>query len=136
VLSLSIKIFSHRDELPAGTYLTDCAVSGGTLKGFLREALQAAQGQLCVRIFSASLDFLLPCFSGIGTTPAAIPSCTMHFSEALCTEYGTYVSQGQLHAVLRDRYETLQKKLLLAESLHIPMALIEDPELRKALTGR
>jgi hypothetical protein len=131
-----MQVFSHRDELPAGTYLTDCAVSGGTLEGFLREALQAAHGQLCVRIFQVEIEFTLPCFSGTGALPAAQQSCPMYFSKALGTEYGTYLFQGQLHAVLRDTQETLRKKFLLAESLHIPMALIEDQGLRRVLTGR
>jgi hypothetical protein len=133
---LSIQVLSHRDELPAGTYLTDCAVSGGTLEGFLKEALQVAQGQLCVRLSPVRMEFLLPCFSGQGTVTASKEGYTMHFSEALCTEYGTCLAEGQLHCILWDTHETLKRKLRLAESLHIPMALIESPELRRTLTGR
>jgi hypothetical protein len=133
---LSIQVLSQRDEIPVGYYLTDCAVSGGTLEEFLKNVLQAAQGQLCVRIEPVCRDFLLPCFSGAGAVPASEQDCPMYFSKALGTEYGTYLSRGQLHAVLRDTQETLRKKLLLAESLNIPLALIEDPALRRSLTGR
>ncbi len=130
---MSISVFPSAGHLPQKTFLTDCAVSGGTLEAFLKSALQLAQGQLCVRIRPIHMDFILPCFSGAGTSltePQARElriGRRLFFSSALCTEYFTFFQQNQLHGVLSDTSETLVKKYHLARQLNIPYVLAEDP---------
>jgi hypothetical protein len=117
---------SALNQIPWDYYLVDCAVSGGTLRDFLQQALEAAQGRLCVRVYPTAMDFPLPCPSGVGETlafGAEFPTPS-YFSPALCTQYGSYLLEDTLHLVLWDTRETLAKKLQLAESLKIPYALV------------
>lgn len=137
---MSIHVYGSLHELPPGFYLTDCAVSGGTLESFLRSALELSGGRLCVRIRPYSMDFPLPCPSGIGTVlPEELlhrvrEAYPCHFSPALGTNYLTYLDSGVLHAVLFDNERSLGYKLTLCEKLGIPSAFIPDQKLRVLLT--
>lgn len=136
---MPISICASAEALPPNFFLTDCAVSGGTLETFLRRAMDAAQGQLCVCLSPVHMDFCLPCARGTGRPLTAAEASVLcgdaprHFSQALCTDYVTLLLDGQLHTVLLDCTETLRRKLLLADRLGVPYALIEDPALRQAL---
>lgn len=136
---MSIALFGSRDEIPAGFYLTDCTVSGGTLEQFLTAALELARGRLCVRLTAGAMDFTLPCPTGQGsplapeTRSALLRQHPVIFSEALCTNYLTFCSGDRLHAVLFDDVSSLIKKLSLCQRLGIPAALITDRALRLQL---
>ena len=136
---MSTTVCSRRTEIPAGYFLAECAVSGGTLRDYLRSALRAADGNLCVELRPVYIDFPLPCPSGVGTalTPAELhalhhqePCC---FSTALCTQYFTCLQDGQVHVVLFDSTESLRAKYQTLLELNVPMVLIEDPALRARL---
>lgn len=139
---MSITVFSSMDHLPQGTYLADCAVSGGTLEDFLKRALQFSHKLLCVRMKMVYMDFTLPCPTGVGTplneaqASALLAKRMPVFSPALCTNYVTFLEDQRLHAVLADSPETLRKKLRLAESLGVPYALAETEQIYRLLGGR
>ena len=128
---MSISFFRRREELPSGCYLTDCAVSGGSLEAFLSSACAAAQGRLCVRISPVYMDFPLPCFRGTGRAlsrqeaQSLRGNCRLHLSHALCTGYFTCLHQGSLHLVLFDTQETLKRKLQCCRTAGVPYVLIE-----------
>lgn len=139
---MSISVFSSIGSLPPKTLLTDCAVSGGTLEGFLKDALRLSHGQLCIRLQYVHMDFSLPCLSGVGTPLTQEQAAGLrkgrcvYFSGPLCTEYFTFFQQKCLHGVLSDTPETLIKKLRLAERLGVPYALAEDPAVFSLLTQK
>ena len=139
---MSMTVYQSRRDLPAGCFLTECAVSGGTLRAFLRDALRDADGRLCVHIRPVYMDFSLPCPSGTGQPLTARQLQDLHtgqpchFSEPLCTEYFTYLQEQQLHVVLFDSPDSLRRKFHTAEACGVPMALIEDPALRNLLTQK
>ena len=132
-------VYVCEERLPPGTYLGDCAVSGGTLENYLRQALGLHGKNLCIRIAPVYMDFPLPCPGGVGRPLSAEELRSLRreepcfFSPALCTEYFTCVRQGQAHAVLFDSMNSLQKKLALCREVGVSMVLIEDPELRRRL---
>ena len=126
---MSITVCRNGNDVPPGFYLTDCAVSGGTLKTFLESALELSAGKLCLRLCPTAMEFSLPCRSGVGL-PIAQPrlqqlqsTCPRHFSPALVMEYLTFQENGQVHLVLFDTEETLRNKQRLAEQLGVPVLL-------------
>lgn len=126
---MSMKVCRSISEIPPGYYLSDCAVSGGTLEGFLKSALRLSDGKLCLRLASQAVVFPLPCFDGKGS-PLPQPQMEQlksnhpsHFSPGLLMSYLTFQRQGQLHILLFDTPETLQKKQQLAETLGVPLML-------------
>ena len=130
---MSITVCRNPDEIPPGFYITDCAVSGGTLEAFLKTAMELSGGKLCVRISPMATEFPLPCRSGVG---AAVSEKRLEelrkkypcrFSPALVMEYMSFLEAGQVHVVLFDTEETLKRKRALAEQLGIPMVLHQGP---------
>lgn len=138
---MSITVYTRESEVPAGVYLADCAVSGGSLSAYLRSALRSAGEKLCVVLCPVYMDFPLPCPTGVGTPLSAEALKTLrgnapcYFSQSLCTEYFTYLRDGKAHVVLFDSMKSLQAKLRAAEDAGIPMVLVPDPDLRKKLFG-
>lgn len=138
---MSMTVFSREEEVPAGSYLCDCAVSGGSLSAYLRSANAAAKGKLCVVLSPVYMDFPLPCPTGIGTalTPETLKKlrgdAPCYFSKTLCTEYFTYLSEDTAHVVLFDSMESLRKKAQVIENTGISMVLVPEPSLRKTLFG-
>lgn len=136
---MSMTVFAREEEVPAGVYLADCAVSGGSLLSYLRAAMEAAAGKLCAVIEPVSMDFPLPCPSGVGKALTATElkqrrgNAPCYFSETLCTEYFTYQANGTAHAVLFDSSKSLREKLNVVEAAGITMVLIPDSGLRKTL---
>lgn len=136
---MSITVYSRESELPPGCYLADCAVSGGTLRDYLQKAQEAAGGRLCIRIAPVYMDFSLPCPSGVGRPLTVAELQALHqgspcyFSQALCTEYFTFLREGQAHVVLFDSLTSLRAKYKAVEAAGISMVLIEDPALQAQL---
>ena len=136
---MSTTVCSSFQEIPSGYFFADCAISGGNLQNYLRDVLSAADGRLCIRLQPVYTDFPLPCPSGIGTPltidelKALYTGAPCFFSEALCTEYFTYLKNGQAHVVLFDSIRSLREKYRTAVACGIPMILIEDPNLREKL---
>lgn len=139
---MSTTVCSSIREIPPGYFLADCATSGGTLQVFLRKALEASGGKLCLRIAPVYMDFPLPCPSGTGRVLSLSELQTLHqgqpcyFSRALCTEYFTLLQDGQAHAVLFDSLRSLRAKYDAAVSCGIPLVLLEDAALRRKITEK
>ncbi len=139
---MSMTLCCTPGEIPPGYFLADCAVSGGTLSDCLERFLRAAQGKLCLRLAPVYMDFPLPCLCGTGISLTADAlselyrgqSC--HFSPALCTEYFSYIQDGQAHVVLFDSLRSLRRKYQTALSRGVPAILVEDPNLRRALASQ
>lgn len=119
------------------------AVSGGTLEGYIRQAMAETQGRLCLRLSPQYIDFPLPCSDGCGQelTAQDLKECydgqTVHFSPELVMEYFTYLSSGQqLHVVLYDSQKTLREKYRLAKHLGVPSIQIPDPNLRRLINAK
>ena len=138
---MSMVVYGSEEQLPPGTYVGDCAVSGGTLEDYLRQALALYGARLCVRIAPVYMDFPLPCPGGVGQILSAEALKALRQgepcfrSQALGTEYFTCLRQGQAHAVLFDSLDSLKGKLALCRRLGVSMALIEDQALRRQLDG-
>lgn len=136
---MSITVYAREEEVPAGVYLADCAVSGGSLISYLEAVKAAAGGKLCVVLSPVYMDFPLPCTTGVGTALSANQlqslrkNAPCYFSGCLCTEYFTYLRDGTAHAVLFDSQKSLRAKLQAVQSAGITMVLIPDPGLRAAL---
>ena len=136
---MSMTVYAREEEVPAGVYLADCAVSGGSLLSYLRNAREAAGGKLCVVLSPVYMDFPLPCPTGVGTalTQAQLKqrrtAAPCYFSKSLCTEYFTYQENGAAHVVLMDSMKSLREKCNAVEAADIHMLLIPDAELRKTL---
>ena len=132
-------VYTSEGCLPPGTYLGDCAVSGGTLRGYLQEALGLYGSKLCIRIAPVYMDFPLPCPSGLGRSLSAEAAKEMRQGAACCyspdlgTEYYTCLRQGQAHVILLDSLDSLKQKLELCRSLGVSMVLVEDLKLRQRL---
>lgn len=137
---MSITVLRSAAQLPPGTYLAPCAVSGGTLTAFLKSAMELAQGRLCVRIAPVYMALTLPCPTGQGAALTKARALELIqdrpriFSPALCTNYTVFFQDGDLCAILMDTAETLRKKLQLAEAAGIPYALAEDSGVYALLT--
>lgn len=108
--------------------LVGTAISGGTLRGLLEEAIEKhGAKRLAVGIERVAMDFPLPCPSGEGKplTPDALARLRRHsrtavfFSEALCAKYFTYRSGAETHLVLFDDEDTVHRKQKLARELGI-----------------
>lgn len=130
----------HR-RCPSDHRMVSCAVSGGTLEGFIQKTLEETGGKLCLRISPQYIASPLPCPGGAGTPlkPRELEQLyhgqAVHYSEAFKMEYFTYLEQGRLHTVLFDSERSLREKFYLAKRLNVPMVFIPEPFLRKALTS-
>lgn len=111
------------------------AVSGGTLRTCLGEAVQRHGAQRCMLdCRRLMMDFPIPCPSGLGAplTREALAQrskgATSFFSAELGARYFTYRTRGETHLVLYDDAQTLRAKLRLGEELGIRRALFQYPE--------
>ena len=128
-------IVSRPGDIPPGWYLGECAVSGGTMEAYLREAMDFSGGKLCIRLRFFTAVFSLPCPSGVGKTPATeearqlIAAHRVHYSRVLLTNYLTYRKDEGLFCLLFDTEESLRRKYSLLNTMNIPRILVEDPKI-------
>ena len=108
--------------------LVGTAVSGGSLRGLLEEAVNHFGAErIALWIEKTLMDFPLPCPCGVGKrlTREELQSLQrrfnprVFFSKPLCAKYFTYTNGEVMHFVLFDDGETIQKKLELADAYHI-----------------
>lgn len=149
-LALSLAERGRRLYLPEelacerGGVLVCTAVSGGTLRGCLCEAVRRYGAERCMLDCQRlMMDFPLPCPSGLGTpltweqlkqVHAACGSAAF-FSPELGARYFTYRARGETHLVLYDDAQTLRAKLRLGEELGIRRALFQYSEVCDLLPG-
>lgn len=115
-----------------GNILISSAISGGTLKKRLEEAVAAYHPRrVTLAVERMAEDFLLPARNGCGT-PLSRQQLeerirqlrpSVYYSAELCAHYFTYSKNGQLHFVLFDTYGSLRKKWHLANQLGLPYIL-------------
>lgn len=119
--------------------LISSALSGGTLRRRLEEAVQRYQLQrVTLAVERMAEDFLLPSQNGCGTplSPQQLEERirTLHpsvyYSAELCAHYFTYAQGSQIHFVLFDTYGSLRKKWQLASQLGLPYTLFAWEEVR------
>ena len=100
--------------LPQTGVLISSAISGGTLKERFQDAARAYPHRCWLLPEPMSMEFSLPCPSGLGT-PADLPIGGRSFySDALCCYYSHFIRENQGIMVLWDTEETLRAKLELA----------------------
>lgn len=108
------------------------AVSGGSLRGRLEEALGRFGPRIAVWVDRAAEDFLLPSPSGAGAPLTAEElrrrreerGANIFFSPELCAHYFTYMAGEKGHFVLFDDVGSIRKKLRLAKSLGVTTAFL------------
>ena len=116
------------------TVLIGTAISGGTLKRRLEDAL-ASYGLCAITAERVRMDFALPAKTGEGRSISAAELDALRsrcvrtfFSPELCTNYFTYRGPDGAHFVLYDDEYSIAKKLELAESLGIKSAFFYLPD--------
>lgn len=102
------------------------ALSGGTLKVRLEEAVERFGSRAVLAVEGMREDFLLPAHSGGGTrlTEEELEGLksrlapSIFYSAELCARYFTYMGgEGGIHFVLFDDGETIGRKIQLAEEI-------------------
>ena len=125
---------SYGADAPGAVMLLCSAVSGGDFREYLKEAAgKRAPEKLGLDVERLRMDFRLPCTSGVGTRLSAQElqkRMTAHtfFSPELCARYFTFTQKEELHFVLYDDAETLNRKVRTAAELGFDSAFFMWPE--------
>ena len=117
--------------------LISSQLSGGSLAARLHDALNRWGHRIALAVECTPWVFQLPCPSGQGTPLEAgqlrqlIASYSprLWFSEALCTQYFTYLREQQLHLALFDNGASIRRKLELAARRGLSGAILSWDEL-------
>lgn len=118
--------------------LLDSAVSGGTFRGFLSDAMSQYKGRICLYLRAQARRFSLPCPDGLGTPlPSDVDLAGFQFSDPLCA-FWRIGSPGDPCLEIADGIRSLREKYRLAEELDIPylIASRETLEIVKAPYGQ
>lgn len=117
------------------TVLVNTAVTGGTLKKRLEEAVRRfGAGRIALDLERLRLDLTLPQSTNIRRALTADElrrlreGKSVYFSDQLCTRYFTYRSGTENHYVLFDDAQTLRTKAAMAESHGIREGFFMLPE--------
>ena len=117
--------------------LISTALSGGSLRQRLEDALQQYGGRVALAVERVAEDFFLPSPTGQGTPLSREElkarmeerSPSVFFSSELCAHYFTYMSkQNGAHFILFDDAGSIRKKLQIARSLDIEDAILAYPQ--------
>ena len=125
---------AYGGEAPGAVMLLCSAVSGGDFKEYLAEdARKRPAEHLALDVERLRMDFRLPCPSGTGTPLSGGElqkrmGQTTFFSPELCARYFTYQQEGQLHFILYDDAETMNRKVRIAAELGLSAAFFVWPE--------
>lgn len=117
--------------------LVSSQLSGGSLTARLQEALDRWGHRIALAVECTPWVFQLPCPSGQGTPLEAGQlrqlianySPRFWFSEALGTQYFTYLREQQLHLALFDNGASIRRKLELAARRGLSGAILSWDEL-------
>ncbi|MCD8334711.1 MAG: hypothetical protein LUC35_05100 [Clostridiales bacterium] len=124
---------------PTAQVLISSALSGGTLKGRLGEAMERlGRNRVVLAVERMAADFALPAVSSQGQPLTRRELAALQeryrpkrwYAEELCAWYFTYEQEGQVHLVLYDDGESIRRKLLLAKELGIAQALVAWAEVK------
>ena len=132
---------AFRESAPNAKLLISTAISGGSLKLLLQEAIRRYGPERVVPAAQRSAeDFTPPSRSGTGKqlTPEELREIrtqkrpNVFWSSELCARYFTYFTPaGQAHFVLYDDAETLRAKFRLAGELGISECMAAWTELKQ-----
>ncbi len=122
---------------PYARVMISSALSGGSLRLRLEEAIQQFGNRIVLAVERLAEDFLLPALSGGGVLLSPIqleelqnrlhPS--IFYSAELCARYFTYMGrEGTVHFVLFDDRDTLRRKIQLAEELGLIAVMLSWDE--------
>lgn len=131
-----------RDKTGSGIALVTTALSGGTLRQHLSDAIQQyGADSIAVEIERTRMDFLLPAKGGEGQSLSAEElqerirryRRQAFFSRDLCAYYFTYRDRFGTHFVLYDNGASIRQKLLAARRSGIGTAFLYYPEVSDIL---
>lgn len=116
--------------------LVSSQLSGGRLSAQLQEAAARWGNRIALAVECTAWSFQLPCPSGRGSPLEedqlhqlmADHASRFWFSEALCTQYFTYLRENRLHLVLFDNAASIRKKLALAARQGLSSAILSWDE--------
>lgn len=119
----------------AGTSVLVCtAVTGGSLRSHLQQAIaRYGTGRVALDLQRLMTDYPLPS-SGIGSSlpreewAKLAAGRPIYFSDELCARYFTWRSGSQMHFVLYDDADTMQRKIALGDELGIAEGFLMYPE--------
>lgn len=129
---------SYAANIPGAKAVISTALSGGSLRRRLREAIDAYGIQRVVLGLEWSCeDFVLPARDGSGR-PMTRPELkellqkrrpNVYFSDDLCAQYFTYMpTGGSPHFILYDDAASMEKKLRMAAEMGICEGFLPLPE--------
>ena len=102
--------------LPRCGVLISSAISGGTFSQRVEEAARAYPRRCWLLLEPLSMEFPLPCPTGVGKEIPITNDGKSFYSEALCCQYTHFVQNQQGRMVLWDTADTLGRKLELARA--------------------
>lgn len=106
-----------RDLLPQAGVLISSAISGGSFRRRLEDALLAAPKRCWLLVEPVSMVFPLPCPTGCGQPVSQPLTHNGFYSDALCCYY-THSAEAETGSfTLFDTEDTLRRKLELARDL-------------------
>lgn len=128
----------YADHAPDARVVIPTALSGGSLRHYLQEAIDRYGAQRVVLGLQWSReDFILPARNGSGTSLSVAElemvrqkrRPNVYFSEDLCAHYFTYMPTGESpHFVLFDDAVSMSRKLELARELGLREAFLPYPD--------
>ncbi len=120
---------------PQATVLVNTAVTGGTLKSCLDDAVRRfGSARIALDLERLRLDFTLPHSAGLRRALSLTElrrlreGKALYLSEELCARYFTYRAGNDNHYVLFDDAQTLRRKAAMAENMGIREAFFMLPE--------
>lgn len=121
-------------DTAGATVLVCTAVTGGSLRAHLQQAItRYGAGRIALDCQRLMTDYPLPS-SGIGSPlpreewAKLAAGRPIYYSDELCARYFTWRSGSQMHFVLYDDADTMQRKIALGGELGIAEGFLMYPE--------
>lgn len=134
---------AYAEKVPGAKVVVSTALSGGSLRRHLREAIDTyGDGRVVLGLQWSCEDFVLPARDGSGRpmTRAELNELlkkrrpSVYFSDDLCAHYFTYMpTGGSPHFILYDDAVSMEKKLRMAAEMGIGEAFLPLPEAEEEL---
>ncbi len=134
--------FCQAAQVSNAVLVTETALSGGSLEGFMGGLLQQYPGRIAATLRPVSADYRLPAETSEGTNLPAQDRQALQqrhgaqafFSHELCAKYFTYMDEkGDGHFVLFDDLSTLEAKYARLSALAVSPVFALYPDVRALL---
>ena len=102
--------------LPGCGVLISSALSGGTFAQRVEEAARAFPRRCWLLLEPMSMEFPLPCPTGVGNDITIINYGKYFYSDSLCCQYTHFTRNQQGYLVLWDTEDSLRQKMELAKA--------------------